>query len=43
MDEAIAHAAAVRDALEDNQPDAATAAYKLLEASCAKCHTAYRN
>jgi protein tyrosine phosphatase (PTP) superfamily phosphohydrolase (DUF442 family) len=43
MDEAIANAAALRDALEARRPEAATEAYKKLEASCLQCHEAYRN
>jgi hypothetical protein len=43
MDEAIQHAADLRDALEANQFEAATSAYMKLEASCTQCHAGYRN
>jgi protein tyrosine phosphatase (PTP) superfamily phosphohydrolase (DUF442 family) len=43
MDEAIRHAAGLRQALEASQLEAATAAYKKVEASCAACHVHYRN
>jgi protein tyrosine phosphatase (PTP) superfamily phosphohydrolase (DUF442 family) len=43
MDEAVQHASDLRQALEANQLEVATAAYKKLEASCAQCHVDYRN
>lgn len=43
MDEAIEHAAAMRQAAEGNRPEEATAAFKRLDATCTKCHVEYRN
>jgi protein tyrosine phosphatase (PTP) superfamily phosphohydrolase (DUF442 family) len=43
MDEAIASAAALRETLEAGRTDAATEAYKKVEAACMKCHVDYRN
>jgi protein tyrosine phosphatase (PTP) superfamily phosphohydrolase (DUF442 family) len=43
MDEAMENAALLRQSLDANRPEEASTAYKKLEASCAKCHAAYRN
>jgi protein tyrosine phosphatase (PTP) superfamily phosphohydrolase (DUF442 family) len=43
MDEAVKNADELRQALDANRLDAASAAYKKVETSCTKCHTDYRN